>query len=387
MQADAYPENRGRSCLLPCLQPRPASSLSIEKHRKVRNMENILLLTLSLIAGTIGGVIFFKIKVPGGMIVGSMLAVAILNIGFDKAYLPPMLRTLTTILAGGYVACTVSKEDIRRFPQLIKPYLLVVLSYLFLNILCGVIVYLITPQITLLTAMMCCVPGGMTDIPMIAADMGADVTKVAALQFVRMALGLSVFPALISAFVHKTNQGGAPVKKRARAKGTMRQMAVTLLIAVFFGMIGKKTGIPAGAILFAILSVLAFKLLGGQAYIPLLLRRVAQILTGVYIGTCFTRQNVVELTMMWPAAIILMVGFCLNCLIMGVVTSRLTSLTRAEAMLVSTPAGASDMALVSADMGITNPEVAVLHVLRMVTVVTIFPHLISLAVYILSRFI
>ena len=46
-------------------------------------------------------------------------------------------------------------------------------------------------------------------------------------------------------------------------------------------------------------------------------------------------------------------------------------------MLVSTPAGASDMALVAADMGITNPEVSVLHVLRLITVVTVFPHVLS----------
>ena len=341
-------------------------------------MDQFLLLLLSLALGTAGGLLLFRLKVPGGMIVGALVAVAALNILTEKAYLPPLARTLTQILAGAYVACTVSREDIRRFPRLVKPYLLVILSYMILNVICGVIIWKITPHLSLFTALMCCLPGGMTDIPIIAADMGADVTKVAALQFVRMAVGLSLFPALISLFIRRQSGGKAAPVKKERRRGTWQELLITLAIAAVFGLLGKKTGIPAGTMMFSVLSVLIYKLLGGKAYVSIELRRVAQILTGVYVGTCFTRQNVTELLDMWPAALILLAGFSLNCIVMGFVTSRLTSLTRAEAMLVSTPAGASDMALVSADMGVTNPEVSVLHVLRLITVVTVFPHVAAL---------
>ena len=348
-------------------------------------MENMWLFLLSLAVGAAGSILLFRLKVPGGMIVGGLVSVAVLNICFEMAYLPAPARTVTQILAGAYVACTVSKEDLQQFRHLLKPYLLVILSYIVLNLLSGVLIYLITPSISLLTAMMCCVPGGMTDIPMIAADMGADVTKVAALQFVRMAIGLSLFPALISLFIKHNSSSAVPVSKKTRRKGTPKQMFITLLIAGAFGFLGKKTGIPAGSILFASMSVLGYKLLGGEAYIPIVLRRFAQILTGVYIGTCFTHQNVTELLHMWPAALVLMAGYSINCILMGFITSHLTHLTPAEAMLVSTPAGASDMALVSADMGITNPDVSVIHVMRMITVVTVFPHIISFSVGILSR--
>ncbi len=342
-------------------------------------MENIGLLLLTLVVGAIGGLLLFRFKVPGGMIVGAMLTVAVLNIGFQKAYLPSFARTITQMLAGAYVACTVSKDDIRRFPHIFRPYLWVMLSYLALNLICGVIIRLITPNISLFTALMSCAPGGMTDIPIIAAEMGADVTKVAALQFVRMSVGLSVFPALISTTLAKKRTAGtAAAKTRKKASGTFPQMLLTLAVGFASGMLGKMIGIPAGTILFSVIGVLIFKLLGGHAYIPLALRRVAQILTGVYIGTCFTSQNMKELFTLWPAALVLLAGFSVNCILMGYINSRFSHLNRAEAMLVSTPAGASDMALVSADMGITNPEVSVIHVMRMITVVTLFPHLLAL---------
>ena len=340
-------------------------------------MDKLLFLLLSLAVGAAGSMLLYKLKVPGGMIVGGMITVAILNILTEKAYLPPLARTMTQILAGSYVACTVSRDDIRRFPRLIKPYLLVICSYMILNLICGYIIWRITPRVSLFTALMCCLPGGMTDIPIIAADMGADVTKVAALQFVRMAVGLSMFPAVISLFIKRqTGTAPEPVKKE-RKRGTWQELLITMAIAAVFGFIGKKTGIPAGTMLFSVISVLVYKMLGGKAYVSIELRRIAQILTGVYVGTCFTRQNVTELLDMWPAAIILLAGFSINCIVMGFVTSRLTRLTRAEAMLVSTPAGASDMALVAADMGVTNPEVSVLHVLRLITVVTVFPHVVA----------
>ena len=217
----------------------------------------------------------------------------------------------------------------------------------------------------------------MTDIPIIAADMGADVTKVAALQFMRMSVGISLFPAVISLFIKRQSGGKTAVVKKERKRGSWQELVITLAIAAVSGFIGKKTGIPAGTMLFAVIGVLIYKMAGGKTYISIEFRRVAQILTGVYVGTCFTRQNATELLGLWPAVLILLTGFSINCVVMGFITPRLTKLNRAEAMLVSTPAGASDMALVSADMGVTNPEVSVLSVLRLITVVTVFPHIIS----------
>jgi len=328
--------------------------------------------------------LLFKLKVPGGMIVGGLIGVLVLGICFNMAYLPSDAKTLTQILAGAYIGCTVKNEDLKRLPQIFRPFLLLILSYLLLNLVMGLLIKLSAPQISLLTAFMCCVPGGMTDIPIIAADMGADVTKVAALQFVRLIFGLGLFPTLISSSIRKNRakNGAAPVRqaRHGEKKGTVPQLLFTLLIAVACGIGGKLTGIPAGTILFSILGILCFKLLGGKAYLPLWMRRIAQILTGAYIGACFTYQSVLELGLLWKAAIILAIGYSANCFLMGWLIPRLTHLNRAESMLIATPAGASDMALVAADMGVDNPEVSVIHILRMITVVTVFPHIIRLFV-------
>ena len=91
-------------------------------------MENWLFLLLSLAIGTAGGILLFKLKFPAGMIMGAMIAVAAANIFTGKMYLPSPMRTMTQILAGGYIASTVTKEDLRRFPRLIKPYIAAIVA-------------------------------------------------------------------------------------------------------------------------------------------------------------------------------------------------------------------------------------------------------------------
>jgi len=53
-----------------------------------------------------------------------------------------------------------------------------------------------------------------------------------------------------------------------------------------------------------------------------------------------------------------------------------------ESMLAATPAGATDMALISADIGIESADVIVLQIIRMITVISLFPQIIRLIVFI-----
>ncbi len=350
---------------------------------------------LTLAVGTAFGLLFFRLKIPGGLIVGAIIGTAILGVGFEAAYIPSYARTVAQIIAGSFIGCTVKHSDLRRLPQILRPYLLLIAGYLVLNLVVGFIFVGIT-SMDMITCFMCCVPGGMTDIPIIAADMGASVPKVAVLQFVRMAFGLGVFPMMIAKTARLTpkvpakalqGQGGSvssgsPVppkpSKPARSPWTV---VATMAVGIVFGFLGKWSGIPAGAILFSTVSVLIFNLATGKGYIPRWLKRVAQVLTGCYIGCCFGRQEMLELKYLVLPALILTAAYFLNCFFMGWFLPKVTHLNRAEAMLIATPAGASDMALISSDLGVDSPDVSFIQILRMITVVTVFPQVINLVIH------
>ena len=86
---------------------------------------------------------------------------------------------------------------------------------------------------------------------------------------------------------------------------------------------------------------------------------------------------------MGRSALLLVVAYLVNCFWISWLLHRFCGMAQREAMLAATPAGASDMALISGDMGISNPDLNVLQIIRMVTVVLVFPQIIYFIVSLL----
>ncbi|MCM1565251.1 MAG: AbrB family transcriptional regulator [Dehalobacter sp.] len=346
-----------------------------------------LYLLLTLAIGTLAGLLINKLKVPGGLLVGAIAGAALLNICFDAAYMPNQTKLLVQIIAGAFIGCSMEKSDVKRLPNIIKPTIIMISALLVLNLVAGVLIHLSSP-LDLVTSFMSVVPGGISDTPIIAAVMGADGSKVAVMQIVRQVLGIGVFPLLISTYDNrrkKTEEFGfreAYKEKRQKSKTkSWTALVCTLIVAAIFGLIGNKTGIPAGAFVFSILSVLILKLRYDFAYMPKWLKKFAQILSGCYLGSTIVMSDVLELRFLLVPLFIIIIGYMANCFITGFILSKTCGFTRKEAMLITTPAGASDMALISSDMGVENTDVIILQILRAVIVMTFFPQIINLILY------
>ena len=257
---------------------------------------------------------------------------------------------------------------------------------LVLNLILGFLIYLCSP-LDLLTALMCAVPGGMSDTPIIAADLGADAPKVALLQFVRMSAGIGLFPSLI-ARITRNEPADPPPEASAAAKsggrGTAGRFALTLAVSLLCGAAGKKLGIPAGTLIFAMAGVIVLKLGWDRAFLPLWAKRLAQVLSGAYIGSGITAADLPELRYLLLPALLLLAGYLCNSLLTGHLLHRRFGFSLKVAMLAATPAGASDMALISADLGVNSKELVELQLIRMVVVVSVFPQIISLVAALFS---
>lgn len=251
----------------------------------------------------------------------------------------------------------------------------------------GFIIWVVSPM-DLLTSMLCALPGGISDTPLIAMDMGADAAKVALMQFVRMVFGIGVLPSLIVWFdtlmekdpeKRKTTEKAA-VQKRKAAEGSALRLIMTLAISAVGGIAGKLAGIPAGTLVVSLLVVLIFKLTINKAYLPTWCRRVAQVLSGCVIGCRMKYEDVLELRYLFVPALLLLAGYVLNCIVVGIILSRKFGFSRREGMLSVSPAGATEMALIAADLGVDSPDLVVLQIGRLVGVLTVFTQVISLIV-------
>ncbi len=345
-----------------------------------------LLLTFSV--GLLCGFAFLKAKVPGGMMVGSIFGVAILSIVFERAYMPGFARFIAQVTAGAFIGCTVEKSDLARMKGIYKPALVITVFMLATNLLLGMIISWVSP-LNLQTAFFSAVPGGMSDIPIIAADLGADVPKVAVLQFVRMVAGVGVFPGVIAMGkkrAHAVSEENPQEEHPAALEENPPQQSATphgirtvwpvFLCAGVTGLIGAVLKVPAGAMSFSMVGVIILKLAGIPVSMPLLAKRIAQVLAGAYIGCSIGYEDVLELKYLVLPSLVLLAGYFLNCWIVGHLLSKRFGMLPEEGMLAATPAGASDMALISSDMGVQSADLIVLQIIRKLVVVMLFPPII-----------
>jgi membrane AbrB-like protein len=262
-------------------------------------------------------------------------------------------------------------------------------AFLVLNLLTGFIIHLVSP-LDLMTSLMCTVPGGISDTPIIAASMGADAPKVAVMQIVRQVFGIGVLPSLILLYDKRKKPEGikkeAFTEKREKSKNKSWQaLAVTLIVAAIFGILGKWSKFPSGAFVFSIIAVLILKLKFDFAYLPRWLKQGAQVLSGCYIGSIITMSDIIDLRYLLIPLVIIIVGYIGNCFGVGVLISKTCGFSKKEAMLITTPAGASDMALISTDIGVNNTDVIILQVIRAVVVMTVFPQIVNLIVVLVNQ--
>lgn len=352
---------------------------------------NIFYLLLTLLIGTILGLVANKMKIPGGFMVGAIIGVAALNIIFGAAYVPSQTKLFVQIIAGAFIGCIMEKSDLKRLPKIIKPSIIMLLGFLILNIFAGFLIYKLSP-LDLTTSLMSAVPGGISDTPIIAVAMGADGPKVAVMQMVRQILGIGIFPLLILTYDNrkkskqKDGERIANTEKRIKSQTKSWQAFVcTLIIATIAGILGKMTGIPSASFSFPIIAVLVLKLVFDFAYIPRWAKKGAQILSGSYLGSIIVLSDVLEINYLLIPLIIIVISYMINCYFSGMIIRKTCGFTRKESMLITTPAGASDMALISADMGVENTDVIIMQVIRAVIVMTFFPQIINLIVYFVQK--
>lgn len=347
-------------------------------------MTNIM---LTLLASLAVGMLFFKMKVPGGVLVGGIVGTTIFSLTTGMAEMPFTARLIAQIIAGAFIGSSVDRDDLIKMKTLYKPFLIVIASLVVVNLLAGTLVYHFGP-LDRLTSFMCCVPGGMGDTPLIASELGAQMPPVVILQFVRMVVGIGVFPSVILFATKK--EGETVVEKNeteAVAKKAVSSTPLTigsLLLAGVFGVIGRKLGVPSGALLFAILTILVMKLAGVPIIYPKWIKRAAQVLSGAYIGCSVGLDTLYMLPSLILPALIIVGIYMINAFITGNIIAKTCGISRRESMLMVTPAGATDMALISADIGVNSPNLIVLQIVRMLTVISIFPNMDLLIVNLLD---
>lgn len=158
----------------------------------------VLLFTIALAGGLTG----FYLRMPVGLLTGAMFSVAAAGLtGLDLGRVPPVLRTMAQIGIGVVIASNVTLSTLRQFTLLAGPVILLTGIMVLCSIALAVLLHKMTgwnyPTCLLSTSL-----GGLSQMSIIAEEMGADPLKVSILQTVRLVSILMVLPFLFNYLFH-----------------------------------------------------------------------------------------------------------------------------------------------------------------------------------------
>jgi membrane AbrB-like protein len=252
-----------------------------------RRRADILTTVETLAIGAAGGVAFAAAALPGGLISGAMIAVAIAAIAGRPLRLPAPVAQGILVVLGISLGSMVTRDLLANLAA--YPVTLILLTLSTLGATLGSSLYLQRVYgWDRTSALLAASPGALSQIVIIAHDKNADVPAIAVVQTVRVILLTAGLPLLLAAagLAHEA----APLHA-ARVAGPLA-LAVLALAAVATGWLLRITRFPAGWMFGA---MLASAILHGGGWIegglPDWGRAAALIGIGALIGTRFARLS------------------------------------------------------------------------------------------------
>lgn len=171
-------------------------SKTINKKSEGTKNKNAVNLMLTLTAASIAGYIGYISKIPAGAMTFALISSASLNVIFSRGYMPLNLRRLTQMFAGVLIGERMTYADLTALKSVIIPALLLLTGIIIINLCIGIFINK-AAGLEIITSLFASAPGGVSDMALIAEELGADAPKVAILQLARYVCIIGIFPILI----------------------------------------------------------------------------------------------------------------------------------------------------------------------------------------------
>ncbi len=223
-------------------------------------------------------------------------------------------------------------------------------------------------------------PGGLTPMILICENIPqADVNIVVVLQSMRLMGTIFAVPFLVLNSV-----GVAPdiAERTMSALSDIYALAPAwqlILVACAGAAIGYFIHMPANFLLGPIISTGIFSIyLGGQLPdAPQWLVSIAQIVTGIYLGTCIDPFQLGKSRKLLPVGIAGVVGMIAGSLATGYILSLLYGFSTTTGFLATAPGGIAEMCITGMVLGENVPVILAYQLFRMLFLCSVMPFLLQ----------
>ncbi|WP_078430289.1 AbrB family transcriptional regulator [Alkalihalobacterium alkalinitrilicum] len=156
------------------------------------------------------------------------------------------------------------------------------------------------------------------------------------------------------------------------------QFILFITLSIIGGTIGQKLKIPVGTIvgaMFAVGLAKTFQLLTLETTV--LMSFLLQVTLGLMVGLTFLKLSVTQLRQLATSLVAVTFSIFFITLGSGVLISTFSSFELSDAILSAAPGGMIEMATIAKTLSLHAPVVIMLHLIRVLSVMTIFPILLD----------
>ena len=165
----------------------------------------------------------------------------------------------------------------------------------------------------------------------------------------------------------------------------MVRLLITILVGSTGGLIAYRLRLPAGPMLGAMIAVGIYNCLGFESYMPAQVRVGVQIVMGCILGLNLNRDTFKQLKTVIKPALVIVPSLMIFGLTTGFILHKFFDLDMYTAFLSSTPGGLAELSLLAEALGGDGPRAAILHTIRLITVITVTPFILQIVTKLLKK--
>lgn len=351
-----------------------------------------------VLSGT-GGFLLSLTGLSIGWMIGTLITATLLsftrpkflNLPNHKAGIPKYWLYIGQCILGIELGQKMNTSVLFTFRDNWLAVIIMLLLSITFSLLAGYIFWKIS-NLDMLTSFFATAPGGMSAMPGIADEVGANTGIVSIIQTVRVFLVILTIPILLSSWfsngVNTELSNALPNETISFEPHQILMTIVLVFVAIVGYYLGKFLKFPAPWLLGSIVSVAISKSLSSlylghdlMAWWPHELIIFSQIFIGASIGSRFHKKMFVGLKKILFVSSLCTIGFILSMVLCAYVVSTITGITFITSALAFAPGGVAEMTTTAVVLKGDPTFVVAVQVLRIIAVCVILPPVFRLLNY------
>lgn len=333
------------------------------------------------------GALFALVNVPLPWTLGPIAAISLYSLKTgERMYWPITIRNTALIVLGYAMGRPFTVETGYKILEHLPLMLIATLITVFVGILVGYITHRKT-GISLETCLLGCVPGGLSQMVVLAEEMeNTDQTAVTIMQTVRMLSVVFSVPFLTMHVLHD----GDPIAAMANSHlpaASNQEILIYICVAIAGAFLARFLRLPTAFLLGPILFTGAFILGTGipAPVVPSYMISIAQICVGTYIGSSINLAKIKRYHGLMPCLFVGVAGVLLVSLFTGYMVVALTSVSFVTAFLSTAPGGLAEMGITALIVGADISTMTAYQLVRLLFIMLLFPIIVKLIIKFQNR--